>query len=90
MQPDEPVGSAGGLRPKRTVEVAMRNKVSVAVVVVIVYFAASIFTNLLPGPAGDLPRMVWSSMLYTGRSLAQLMGMPPEYILILQHMIPHP
>jgi len=67
----------------------MRDAGTLIIILVIVYFAASIFTGLLPGPVGDLPRMLWSSLLYTGRTLAQVMGLPPEYILILQHMIPH-
>ncbi len=61
----------------------MRDIGTIIVILVIAYFVLSIFTNLIPGPLGDLPRALWYSLLYTLRMLGQAMGLPPEYILLL-------
>ncbi len=66
----------------------MRSAGTVIVILLLVYFAVSIFTPLLPGRVGSLPRMVWSSLLYTLSVVAQIMGLPPEYILILSYTAP--
>ncbi len=62
----------------------MRDVGTVILVVIVLYFALSIFTDLIPGPLAELPRQLYSGVVQVLRMIAQAVGLPPEYIMLLQ------